>query len=58
MSAFTYGALANFGGKSAEERKFIMKEFFEVYNQYRWKKCVSCGGPTKNDFCGFCINEE
>ena len=23
-----------------------------------WKKCVSCGGPSKSDFCGFCIEEE
>jgi len=23
-----------------------------------WQKCVSCGGPSKSDFCGFCIEEE
>ena len=21
-------------------------------------KCVSCGGPSRNDFCGFCLEEE
>ena len=23
-----------------------------------WQECVSCGGPSKGDFCWFCINEE
>lgn len=23
-----------------------------------WNTCVSCGGPTKSDFCGFCLDEE
>ena len=23
-----------------------------------WQECVSCGGPSKDDFCWFCINEE
>jgi hypothetical protein len=23
-----------------------------------WQKCVSCGGPSKSDFCGFCVAEE
>lgn len=58
MTAFTHGAFSNFGGKNTEERKFIMKEFFNVYAQYRLQKCVSCGGPSKNDFCEFCLNEE
>lgn len=22
------------------------------------KKCVSCGNPSKGDFCEFCLNEE
>ena len=22
------------------------------------KKCVSCGGPSKDDFCEFCLKEE
>lgn len=22
------------------------------------QKCVSCGGPAKNDFCEFCLEEE
>ena len=24
----------------------------------KWQKCVSCGGPAKNDMCGFCLEEE
>ncbi len=23
-----------------------------------WKECVSCGGPSKEEFCGFCLEEE
>lgn len=23
-----------------------------------WVKCVSCGGPSQGDFCGFCLEEE
>ena len=23
-----------------------------------WKKCVSCGGPSKSEFCGYCLSEE
>lgn len=22
-----------------------------------WRTCVSCGGPSYNDFCGFCQEE-
>ena len=22
------------------------------------RKCVSCGNPSKEDFCEFCLNEE
>ena len=22
------------------------------------QKCVSCGGPSKDDFCEFCLKEE
>jgi hypothetical protein len=24
----------------------------------KWQTCVSCGGPAKNDMCGFCLEEE
>ena len=33
-----------------ESWKALMKE--------SWRTCVSCGGPSKDDFCGFCIEEE
>ncbi len=23
----------------------------------KWKTCVSCGGPAKNETCGFCLEE-
>jgi hypothetical protein len=23
-----------------------------------WRKCVSCGGPAQDNFCGFCLEEE
>ena len=23
-----------------------------------WKNCVSCGNPSKDDFCEFCLKEE
>ena len=24
----------------------------------KWQTCVSCGGPSQNDTCGFCLEEE
>ena len=24
----------------------------------KWQTCVSCGGPSYNDTCGFCLKEE
>ena len=24
----------------------------------KWKTCVSCGGPSLSDMCGFCLKEE
>ena len=24
----------------------------------KWQTCVSCGGPSQNDMCGFCLEEE
>ena len=24
----------------------------------KWRTCVSCGGPSYNDMCGFCLEEE
>ena len=24
----------------------------------KWKTCVSCGGPSFNEMCGFCLKEE
>jgi hypothetical protein len=23
-----------------------------------WRTCVSCGGPSLGDYCGFCLEEE
>ena len=24
----------------------------------KWRTCVSCGGPSQNATCGFCLEEE
>ena len=24
----------------------------------KWQTCVSCGGPSQSDMCGFCLEEE
>ena len=29
-----------------------------IEDDEEWQKCVSCGGPAKNDWCGFCLEEE
>lgn len=23
-----------------------------------WYECIGCGGPAKDTWCGFCLNEE
>ena len=53
--------------KLPEGRKPLPNEWFidrakilqpEPKEKQKWKKCVSCGGPALNDFCGFCLEEE
>lgn len=29
-----------------------------VKDDEEWQKCVGCGGPTPNTWCGFCLEEE
>ena len=38
-----------------EERKRSIER--EKAN-HPYRKCVSCGGPSRGDFCEFCLNEE
>ena len=36
----------------------LYPESWKALMKQAWRKCVSCGGPSKDDFCGFCIEEE
>ena len=39
----------------------VVYDFIEDHIKYETddlQKCVSCGGPSKSDFCEFCIKEE
>lgn len=35
-----------------------MLQRLEDEQEDEWHVCVSCGGPAKGDFCGFCLEEE
>jgi len=39
-----------------EEERKRAKEKEKANNV--WRKCVSCGGPAQDKFCGFCLEEE
>ena len=36
----------------------LYPESWKALMKQAWRTCVSCGGPSKDDFCGFCIEEE
>ena len=36
----------------------LYPESWKALMKDSWRTCVSCGGPSKDDFCGFCIEEE
>jgi thymidylate synthase (FAD) len=36
----------------------LYPESWKALMKQTWRTCVSCGGPSKDDFCGFCIEEE
>ena len=67
MDANTRGLLAEEGLKlvlycaAAKLDMQLVYDFIEDHMRYendQLQKCVSCGGPSKSDFCEFCLNEE
>lgn len=34
------------------------REVFDAPPKKKLRWCVSCGSPSREDFCDFCINEE
>ena len=49
--------------KLPEGRKPLPNEWFvdrakKIQPDEEWQKCVSCGGPAKDKWCGFCMEEE
>ena len=36
----------------------LYPESWKALMNFSWRKCVSCGNPSKGDFCGFCLEEE
>ena len=36
----------------------LYPESWKALMKDTWGTCVSCGGPSKDDFCGFCLEEE
>ena len=37
---------------------YVLPENSSIGIVEEWQKCASCGGPSKNDWCGFCLEEE
>lgn len=67
MDAHARGLLAEEGLKlvlycaAAKLDIQVVYDFIEDHIKYETddlQKCVSCGGPSKSDFCEFCIKEE
>ena len=36
----------------------LYPESWKALMKQAWRTCVSCGNPSKGDFCGFCLEEE
>ena len=36
----------------------LYPESWKALMKDSWRTCVSCGNPSKGDFCGFCLEEE
>ena len=36
----------------------LYPESWKALMKDTWRTCVSCGNPSKGDFCGFCLEEE
>lgn len=36
----------------------LYPESWKALMKQAWRTCVSCGKPSKGDFCGFCLEEE
>jgi len=36
----------------------LFPESWKALMKDSWRTCVSCGNPSKGDFCGFCLEEE
>ena len=36
----------------------LYPESWKALMKQAWRTCVSCGNPSKGEFCGFCIEEE
>jgi len=36
----------------------LYPESWKALMKDTWRTCVSCGNPSKSDFCGFCLEEE
>ena len=51
--------------KLPDGRKPLPNEWFvdrakkiQPEEKEEWQDCVSCGGPAKDKWCGFCMEEE
>jgi len=41
-----------------ENMEKLFPESWKALMKDSWRTCVSCGNPSKGDFCGFCLEEE